>query len=286
MRFGAPIDLKSTDPVLLAREHVRLGYTAAYAPGYLTLEDTASIRAAEKAFADENILIAEVGAWCNPLDPDEEKAKKAREYVKTRLALADELGARNCVNVLGSFNPDAWAGSFPEGYEPVFFDACVQTYREIIDAVKPVRAKMSFEMMPYYFLDGPEEYDRLLTALDRKEAGLHLDLCNCISSPRLYWDNAGLIRRAFRVMRGRICSCHLKDLKMYDEGYTVQFREVPMGQGNLDLRTYLACACADPDPDLPVMLEHLKNQEQYLAAAARVREAMADLQEDHREDSI
>ena len=69
VRLGGPVFLRSDDPAELAKEHRRLGYSAAYCPN-VALGDTARQQAIEKAFAAENVVIAEVGAWKNMLDPD------------------------------------------------------------------------------------------------------------------------------------------------------------------------------------------------------------------------
>ena len=74
VRLGGPIFLKSDDPAELAREHRRLGYSAAYCP-QANATDTVRVQAIEKAFAAENVVIAEVGAWVNMLDPDAEKRR-------------------------------------------------------------------------------------------------------------------------------------------------------------------------------------------------------------------
>ena len=76
IRLGGPIFLKSDDPRELAREHRRLGYSAAYCPS-AKADDTVHVRAIETAFAAENVVIAEVGAWCNMLDPDPVKRQRA-----------------------------------------------------------------------------------------------------------------------------------------------------------------------------------------------------------------
>src|SRR5205085_9244162 len=88
VRLGGPIFLKSEDPAELAREHRRLGYSAAYCP-QAKADDTARVREIEKAFGAENVVIAEVGAWVNMLDPDTEKRAKNMRYVIERLALAE-----------------------------------------------------------------------------------------------------------------------------------------------------------------------------------------------------
>src|SRR5260370_29133851 len=80
IRLGGPIFLKSDDPRELAREHRRLGHSAAYCPA-AKATDTPRIRAIEQAFAAENVVIAEVGAWCNMLDPDSDKRLQNLDYV-------------------------------------------------------------------------------------------------------------------------------------------------------------------------------------------------------------
>src|SRR5438552_6403742 len=84
VRLGGPIFLESTDPRELAREHRRLGYSAAYCPK-ATADHNDRVRAIREAFAAENVVIAEVGAWVNMLDPDAEKRRKNMEYVTARL---------------------------------------------------------------------------------------------------------------------------------------------------------------------------------------------------------
>src|ERR1700716_3200564 len=92
IRLGAPIFLKSDDPRDLAREHRRLGYSAAYCPK-ATAENTALVAEIRKAFAAEDVVIAEVGAWVNMLDPDSEKRRGNLKYVTERLALPEAVAA-------------------------------------------------------------------------------------------------------------------------------------------------------------------------------------------------
>src|SRR5881394_1657861 len=75
VRLGGPIFLKSDDPRELAREHRRLGYSAAYCPRTVTVENSALVAEIRKSFAAENVVIAEVGAWVNMHDPDSEKRR-------------------------------------------------------------------------------------------------------------------------------------------------------------------------------------------------------------------
>ena len=88
IRLGGPIFLKSDDPVAIAKEHRRLGYSAAYCPT-ASASDGDCVRAIRDAFAAEDVVIAEVGAWRNMLDPDLQKRAANLAYVTERLALAE-----------------------------------------------------------------------------------------------------------------------------------------------------------------------------------------------------
>src|SRR5262245_24576540 len=67
LRLGGPIFLKSEDPAELARAHRALGYNAAYCP-QVNVAESERVKAIERAFAAENVVIAEVGAWRNMLE--------------------------------------------------------------------------------------------------------------------------------------------------------------------------------------------------------------------------
>jgi sugar phosphate isomerase/epimerase len=260
IRLGGPVFLKSEDPRELAREHRRLGYAAAYCPR-AKVEDTARVREIEQAFAAENVLIAEVGAWVNLLDPDEQKRRQNLRFVTERLALAEAVGARCCVDIAGSYDPKIWYGPHPENLSQRFFDATVENCRRLIDEVKPRRARFTLEMMGWSLPDGPDSYLRLIKAVDRKAFAVHLDICNGINSPARFFRNAEFIAECFRKLGPWIVSCHAKDLGWVVE-MNVHFVEVVPGRGKLDYRAYLRELSKLPT-EAPLMLEHLKTPEEY-----------------------
>jgi sugar phosphate isomerase/epimerase len=258
--LGGPIYLDSDDPGALAREHRRLGYRAAYIPKVERHEED-RIKAIVKEFAAQDVVIAEVGAWVNMLDPDTEKRRKNLEYVEQRLALAEEIGARCCVNIAGSYDPKIWYAPNPKNFSQEFIDATVENCRRLIDAVKPSRTKFSIEMMPYSFPSGPDEYLKLLKAVDRRAFAVHLDVCNAINTPQRMYNNGAVIRECFQKLGPWIASCHAKDLA-WENYYQVCFREVIPGRGHIAYKTYLAELSELPTQS-PLMLEHLNSAEEY-----------------------
>jgi sugar phosphate isomerase/epimerase len=260
MRLGGPIFLKSDDPAELAQEHRRLGYRAAYAPK-VEIHDTDRIKAIIKEFAARDVAIAEVGAWVNMLDLNLEKRRRNLSYVQERLALAEMLGARCCVDIAGSFNPHHWDGPDPRNITDGFIDATVENCRHVIDAVKPTRTRFSIEMMPFNFPTGPDDYLKLIKKVDRKGFAVHLDACNVINCPERMYHNSVVIDECFRKLGPWIVSCHAKDLS-WENYVQVCLREVVPGRGQLDYHAYLRGLSRLP-VDAPLMLEHLKTPEEY-----------------------
>ncbi|HZQ53605.1 MAG TPA: sugar phosphate isomerase/epimerase [Bryobacteraceae bacterium] len=272
IRFGGPIFLQSDDPEQLAQEHRRLGYSAAYCPP-LSLSDSDRIRATAKAFGDANVVIAEVGAWKNMLDPDTAKRRENLAYVTERCALAEAVGARCCVDIAGSYNPDVWYGPNPKNLSKEFFDATVENCRHIIDSVKPKRTKFTIEMMGWNLPDGPDSYLRLIHAVDRSAFAVHLDVCNGVNCPKRFYENSAFIGECFSKLGPWITSCHAKDLQWIVE-LNVHFAEVVPGRGQIDYARYLNELSKLP-VDVPLMMEHLKTPEEYLEGAHYIRKVGA-----------
>ncbi len=274
MRFGAPVFSEYSDPGSWAAAVRAAGYSAAYCPvGHDVDADT--IRAYEKAAADADIIIGEVGAWSNPLSPDEQTRRQALELCKRRLALADEIGARCCVNIAGS-QGEKWDGNDPKNLSEEGFEAVVECVREIIDAVEPRRSFYALETMPNMYPDSVDAYVRIVQAIDRDRFAVHFDPVNLVCSPRAYFHNAAMIRDFVDRLGPLIRCCHGKDAMMAQQ-FITHIEEVPPGRGYLDYRTLLTELDRLQDRDVPLMLEHLSGADEYAAAADYVRGVAADI---------
>lgn len=270
VRLGGPIFLKTEDPVELANEHKRLGYSAAYCPPWLRAGDSEKIAAVRNAFASADIVIAEVGAWVNMLDADGEKRRKNMAYVAERLALADEIGASCCVDIGGSYSSKYWDGPDPRNITKEFFDATVENCRVLIDQVKPSRTKFSIEMMGWSLPNTADGYMQLIKAVDRRAFGAHVDICNVIDSAEKFYNNALICHDIFQKLGPHIISCHAKDV---GPNATHLVETIP-GRGGIDYREYLT-SIASLNREVPLMLEHLKTAEEYDQARGYVQATAA-----------
>jgi len=246
----------------------KAGYRAAYCP-VKPGTDESLIKAYEAAARKHDVVISEVGAWSNPIALDQTEADQALEKCIKGLQLADQIGARCCVNVSGSRNPEYWAGPHKDNLTDETFGLVVETTRRIIDAVNPTRSFFALEAMPWAFPDSTETYLRLIQAIDRPQFGVHLDPVNMITSPRDYFNNGKLIKEMFDRLGPNIKSCHAKDITLREDNYIPQLDEVRAGLGQLDYAVFLK-ELAKFD-NIPLMMEHLQSAEEYELAASHIR---------------
>lgn len=267
MRLGGPLFGECANPEAWVAALKKKGYSAAYAPVGQEAGDEV-VRGYVDAAKKANIVIAEVGAWSNPLSPDAETRRTARGFCEGQLALAERLGARCCVNIAGSRGPK-WDGPCREDLSEETFDLIVETVRGIVDAVKPRRTFFALETMPWMYPDSPDSYLRLFKAIDRRGFAVHLDPANLLCSPQRFFGNAALIRECFAKLGPHIQSCHAKDIALSDK-LTTHLDEVRPGLGGLDYRVFLE-EINKLGPDAPLMLEHLSSEQEYGLAAEHIR---------------
>ncbi len=267
MRLGGPLFGDVSTPELWVAAVQKHGYRAAYCP-VDAKADAATVRAYAKAAKDADIVIAEVGAWSNPLSADKTTRREALALCQRQLDLAERIGARCCVNIAGS-RGEQWDGPHPDNLTTETFDMIVQTVREIIDAVKPTRSFYTLETMPWVFPDGLDSYLALLKAIDRPAFAVHFDPVNLISSPQRFFNNGAFLHDCFAKLGPWIKSCHAKDIALAPR-LTLHLDEVRPGLGSLDYPTFLH-ELDRLDPDIPLLLEHLPTETDYALAADYIR---------------
>ncbi len=271
MRFGTYIgDVKSAEEQ--AAKARLFGYTAMGVHAEFAKDDDGvkHYRDVAKRF---ELVLAEVGAWSNPISPLPDKRREGLELCKKHLALADALGARCCVNIAGSRGLK-WDGPHPANLTRETFDLIVASVREIIDAVKPTRTFYTLETMPWMYPDSVESYVALVKAIDRPAFAVHFDPVNLIASPQLVYTSGALIRDFVAKLGSKIRSVHVKDIKI-NENLTVHLDECRPGLGVLDHPT-LFQELSKLDADLPVIMEHLP-EEEFPLAAKYLRSAAASV---------
>ncbi|MBO4749609.1 MAG: sugar phosphate isomerase/epimerase [Lachnospiraceae bacterium] len=269
MRIGGGIEKPYQNPEEWVRLAKDLRYSAVLSP-IDCRSDHNTRREYMRAAQDADLLIGEVGVWRNCLSKNDRERKANMEYAKAQLALADELGANCCVNILGSRSNTAWDGFCAENYSDDVYTMAVDSIREIIDDVKPRHTYYTIEPMPWMVPDSPEAYLRLIRDVARDGFAVHLDFVNMINCPERYCKSTEFIKHCFELLGPFICSIHAKDVRM-EQAYTTLIHETMPGKGTLDYPKILAMV-NKLGPEIPVFVEHLPDYETYREASAYVRE--------------
>ena len=267
MRIGGGIEKPYQNPQEWYRLVEQLGYRAVLAP----IEHDASAEEKKAYLAcvqKYDLVIGEVGAWCSPLSLNTEERNRAITYCKNQLALAEDLGANCCVNIAGS-RGEKWDGFCVDNYRKDTYALIVDTVREIIDAVNPVRTSYTIEPMPWMVPSSPDEYLQLIKDVDRKGFGVHLDFTNMINCPERYVHREQFIEECFRKLAPYIKSVHCKDVIM-EETFPCVIREVMPGKGCLNYQKIVKL-CDSLGENMTVFVEHLPDYESYREAAGFVR---------------
>lgn len=225
----------------------------------------------KKAADSHGLLIAEVGIWRNALARDPEERAKQRDYCVAQLRLADYLGARCAVNVAGAFGP-RWDGGYRENFGKEAWAETVRMVREIIDRAEVKNTYFTLEPMPWMIPTGPKEYLRLIEEVDRERFAVHMDIINMVNSAGRYFFAEEFVDECADLLGKRIRSCHIKDVHLKDE-YTMQLEECGPGRGEFPLRHYVMRMSAI-DKDMPVILEHLHTDEEYVSFMGVLKEEL------------
>jgi sugar phosphate isomerase/epimerase len=269
LRLGANLP-NTSSPEEWIEINRKLGYSAAYCPIKNDASDSV-VRAYENAAKKAGLIISEVGAWSNPISPNEQQQKEAFDYCCKQLELADRIGARCCVNIAGSRNAEKWDGPDKDNFKKDTFDMIVEVTRKIIDTVKPTRTYFSLETMPWIAPDTVDSYFDLVKSIKRERFGVHFDPTNLIMSPRRFNNTGEIIKYGFKKLGKYIKSCHAKDIKILTDSWRTQacFEETLPGTGAMDYALYLTELTKFKD--LPLMIEHLKSQDEFIKAANNIR---------------
>ncbi len=224
-----------------------------------------------KEARNNDLVIAEVGVWRNTLDLNEAARKETMKYAVGQLELADRIGSRCCVNIIGARGP-RWDGAYKENFTKETWELAVRTIQQIIDEVNPKNTWFTIESMPWMFPTGPDEYLKLLESVDRDRFAVHMDVFNWITTPRRYFFHEEFISECFEKLGKHIKSCHLKGVKMEDD-YTLFFRETSVEDGGINTKHLIETGLSF-DKNMPFIIEHLHTDEQYLNSVAHIKSLM------------
>ncbi len=273
MRLGLSSPLSHSSAKEWAARQASLGCSTVVFP-LSSFEPESRINEYVEAAKEKGLSIAEVGIWRNALSPDPDEREKNMDYCVRQLQMADRIGARCCVNVAGAFGP-VWDGAYKENFSAEARKETIRMVREIIDRADVRNTFFTLEPMPWMIPTGPDDYLRLIEEVDRDRFAVHMDVINMVNSIDRYFCAKELIDECAEKLGDRIKSCHVKDVHLSGE-FTVRLEECAPGCGEFPVRYYAEKMHAI-DPDMPMILEHLPTDNEYLKYIAYLKEKLNGL---------
>ena len=144
----------------------------------------------------------------------------------------------------------------------------------VMDGLDLQHTRLLIEPYNNSFYYQPEDIREFLDSVGHPMVGLQLDIVNMIAFDTIY-DTTSLINRTFDLLSDYIHAAHIKDMHWAPGHLILKWDEVLIGQGVLDLKTYLQ-RLGELDPDLPCYCEHLPDEESYAHNFARIHEAAGE----------
>jgi sugar phosphate isomerase/epimerase len=147
--------------------------------------------------------------------------------------------------------------------------------QEIIDRADVKNTYFTLEPMPWMIPTGPREYLRLIEAVDRDRFAVHMDIINMTNSADRYFNAEEFVDECAQLLGKKIRSCHIKDVHLA-QPYTIRLEECGPGEGEFPLRYYVE-KMNEIDPDMPVILEHLNTDKEYIKYLNYLKQSLSGL---------
>lgn len=274
MRLGIGTTLDHDSPQEWADALVGMGCTTAVSPFDCTAPQ--SLKREYLAQANSHALsIGEVGVWKNVMSPDQSERQANLAYAQQQLALAEEIGARCCVNISGNSGSGGWDQYSASNYLPETYDRIVETTQNIIDAVNPQRTSYAIECMPWMVPDSPEQYLQLIADINRPAFAVHLDYTNMINGVERWIGKNAFIEHCFNLLGSKVVSVHVKDVQLL-ANLPTSIVEIQPGKGDIDFNLVFR-QIAKLSEETTVFVEHLPNRDAYAQAMKYVYKTLKSL---------
>jgi len=218
-----------------------------------------------RSFADRDLTIYEVAAYTSLVHEDGKTRRANIESVKRKTEQAAIMGAL-CV---------ATVGGSAAGWAPHSHTRSAESWARLVDAVHeilevtPESVRFCLESWPPTVLPDLQSMARILQEIGDEPLGILFDPANLVTT-ETYFESGKMIDDAFDLLGNRFVAVHCKDIIWLMEGMQTGLGETVPGRGILNYDTFLRRASAAPQ-ELPLIIEHLKEPDQVIEAAAFIR---------------
>lgn len=234
-----------------------------YVPGSIT---TDRAEAFGEAFKKAGKTVPLIGAYFNPVHPNEEKIKNGVAVFKDYLTHCHELGCNIVGSETGSYNGDKWT-YHPENRTDEAVKRVISTFSELCDYAKDNNAFVGMEGAFGHVCWEVKRLEYAVKAIGRDNIKIIFDLYNYLDGSnvdRMY----DILSEGLQTFGDRICVFHIKDCTIEPDG---SLKQCGVGKGIFDYSRILGeikKVCPDANlvfegttgDDIPFAVQHLKER--------------------------
>ncbi len=224
MKIGVRVhDFGKSDAATLAKKAKAVGFDAVQLvlnkaiEGESGLAGTLSKEKAEgfyKAFNDEGLEIAMLGAYFNPVHSDKEKVKSLVAKFKEHLKYEHDFKAGYVGSETGSFNDDKWTYN-PLNRTEEAFQEVKRIFSDLAKTAEEENANMAIEGAFGHCMFEPKALHRLVSEINSNNVYYIVDIYNYLAISN-YEHQTEIFDECLRLFKDRIVIYHIKDFIIED----------------------------------------------------------------------
>lgn len=197
-----------------------------YSPDSMTEERADTFR---RAFEAAGKTVPLIGAYFNPVHPNEEKISKGMAVFKSYLALASRLGCDIVGSETGSYNGEPWI-YHPMNRTDEALDRVVNTFSELSECAEEYGVNIGMEGAFGHVCYDVKTLARAVKRIGRKNIRIIFDLYNYLD-PSNVGERMDILKEGLETFGDRICVFHLKDCTVGGDG---SLKQCGVGKGIFD----------------------------------------------------
>lgn len=198
----------------------------AYVPGSITAQRAEKFR---RTFEAAGKTVPLIGAYFNPVHPDEQKIKNGIAVFKDYLSLAKELGCDIVGSETGSYNGDKWT-YHPQNRTEEAVLRVERVFSELCGYAEDRGVNVGMEGAFGHVCWNVKTLERAVKDIGAKNIKIIFDLYNYLDSSNIdkMYD---ILDEGLQTFGDRICVFHIKDCTVSEDG---SLKQCGVGKGIFD----------------------------------------------------
>lgn len=182
-----------------------------------------------QAFRENNIQIAVLSCYRNPIHPDKEERKKQLDSFKEYIRFARDFDCSIVATETGSVNTDF---SFhPENHSEKSFNTLLKSIGEILEEAERFGVIVGIEGVQQFVVNDPQSIKRMIDTLKSNNLQIVFDPVNLLSIDN-YNERDRIIEESFELFGDKIAIYHAKDF-LIENG---RIKTVQIGKGLMNYK--------------------------------------------------